>query len=193
MQRLRRVALQLEAASGTHEHLFQVPVIASSWDDLLEGVESAGQWADRREELRAKYLRLLRDEHAPSERPPLDLRLEEEVVVDGIYKRQVRSHTEFLPSAVTSPYKYKTSLCDQLVSYPRRGWRARARVPRPAARPVPGAPRRALCAPQRAGGGGAARDLQGGAEAGGGAGRRRGEGQGLSLSLSLSLSLRLSL
>ena len=28
-----------------------------------------------------------------------------------------RSHTEFLPSAVTSPYKYKTSLCDQLVSY----------------------------------------------------------------------------
>ena len=117
MQRLRRVALQLEAASGTHEHLFQVPVIASSWDDLLEGVESAGQWADRREELRAKYLRLLRDEHAPSERPPLDLRLEEEVVVDGIYKRQVRSHTEFLPSAVTSPYKYKTSLCDQLVSY----------------------------------------------------------------------------
>ena len=121
MQRLRRVALQLEAASGTHEHLFQVPVIASSWDDLLEGVESAGQWADRREELRAKYLRLLRDEHAPSERPPLDLRLEEEVVVDGIYKRQVRSHTEFLPSAVTSPYKYKTSLCDQLVSYSSSG------------------------------------------------------------------------
>ena len=67
-------------------------MIASSWDDLLEGIDSVEQWDARRNELRVKYLRLLRDEQAPSERPPLDLQVEEEVVVDGIYTRQLISY-----------------------------------------------------------------------------------------------------
>ena len=80
MQRLRHVARQLEVspptttatAAASDSELFQVPSFASSWDDLLEGVSTPEQWSDRREELREKYLRLLRDEHAPSERPALD-------------------------------------------------------------------------------------------------------------------------
>ena len=100
MQRLRHVARQLEVsppttaatAAASDSELFQVPSFASSWDDLLEGVSTPEQWSDRREELREKYLRLLRDEHAPSERPALDLQVEEEVVVDGIYKRQLISY-----------------------------------------------------------------------------------------------------
>lgn len=94
MQRLRQLARELEPkCAATHDtSLFEVPTIVSSWDDLLEGISTPGQWASRREELRAKYLRLLRDEHAPSERPSLDLQVEEEVVVDGIYTRQLISY-----------------------------------------------------------------------------------------------------
>ena len=94
MQRLRRIGQQLNApaAADRDAELFAVPPFTSSWDDLLDGVDTVAQWSPRRDELRAKYLRLLRDEHAPSERPPLDLRIEEEVVVDGVYKRQLISY-----------------------------------------------------------------------------------------------------
>lgn len=95
MQRLRRVAHQLEAAptsTDRYAELSAVPLFTSSWDDLLENVTTPEQWSDHRDELRVKYLRLLRDEHAPSERPPLDLKVEEEVEVDGMYRRQLISY-----------------------------------------------------------------------------------------------------
>jgi hypothetical protein len=97
MHRLQRVAQQVEGspaanASARDNELTAVPHFTSTWDDLLHNVSTLEQWTVRRDELRVKYLRLLRDEHAPSERPPLDLRIEEEVVVDGIYTRQLISY-----------------------------------------------------------------------------------------------------
>jgi dienelactone hydrolase len=62
------------------------PVIQSSWDDLLEGVTTRDDWQRRREELRRRYLELIGDQHKPL-KPPLDLRVEEETLVDGSYKR----------------------------------------------------------------------------------------------------------
>ena len=78
-------------SSGDDAALFEVPPFTSSWDDLLEGVATLEEWGARREDLRERYLRLLRDEHAPP-RPPPELQGEEEVVVDGIYKRQLVSY-----------------------------------------------------------------------------------------------------
>ena len=78
-------------SSGDDAALFEVPPFTSSWDDLLEGVTTLEEWGARREDLRERYLRLLRDEHAPP-RPPPELQVEEEVVVDGIYRRQLVSY-----------------------------------------------------------------------------------------------------
>ncbi|QDU36124.1 Alpha/beta hydrolase family protein [Maioricimonas rarisocia] len=67
------------------------PVIRSSWDDLLEGVETPEDWQARRQVLRRRYLELIRDEHKP-EKPPLDLQVHEEVTVDGTYVRKLISY-----------------------------------------------------------------------------------------------------
>ncbi len=67
------------------------PVIASSWDDLLEGVDSPEAWRRRREALKRRYLELLRDDRKPA-RPPLDLEVHESVVVDGVYARRLISY-----------------------------------------------------------------------------------------------------
>ena len=48
------------------------PVIRSSWDDLLEGVETLEDWQRHKETLRKRYLELIRDDHKPP-KPPLDL------------------------------------------------------------------------------------------------------------------------
>eukprot|EP01052_Picozoa_sp_SAG31_P002929 SAG31_NODE_106_length_24954_cov_17.726413_21_plen_306_part_00 len=71
--------------------LFAVPSFSSSWDDLLHGVSSKASWDSRREDLKARYLRLLRDSEAPP-RVDLALRVEEEAVVDGAYRRQLISY-----------------------------------------------------------------------------------------------------
>lgn len=62
------------------------PVIHSSWDDLLAGVHSPEDWQARRRELRQRYLALIGDEQKP-QKPPLDLRVHEDKVVDGRYRR----------------------------------------------------------------------------------------------------------
>ncbi|MCA8983529.1 MAG: dienelactone hydrolase family protein [Planctomycetaceae bacterium] len=62
------------------------PVIESSWDDLLEGVHSADDWNRHRQTLRQRYLELIRDEHKP-EKPPLELRIHEDVEIEGTYRR----------------------------------------------------------------------------------------------------------
>lgn len=67
------------------------PVIRSSWDDLIEGVETAEDWRRRREVLRRRYLELLRDDRKP-ERPPLDLQTHESTIVDGVYTRHLISY-----------------------------------------------------------------------------------------------------
>ena len=67
------------------------PVIASSWDDLLEGVDDLASWHERKAVLRERYLQLIRDDRKPA-RVPLDLRTEESVDVEGIYTRRLISY-----------------------------------------------------------------------------------------------------
>ena len=67
------------------------PVIESSWDDLLQGIESREQWLAHKDVLKQRYLDLIRDEHKP-ERPPLDLEIQESVIVDGVYERRLISY-----------------------------------------------------------------------------------------------------
>ena len=67
------------------------PVITSSWDDLLEGVETAEDWAAHRKVLWRRYMDLLRDEYKPS-RVPLELETHESVIVDDLYERRLISY-----------------------------------------------------------------------------------------------------
>lgn len=67
------------------------PVIRSSWDDLLEGVDSRGDWLARRAELKQRYLQLIRDEHKPA-KPPMDLQVHDSAIVDGRYTRSLISY-----------------------------------------------------------------------------------------------------
>ena len=62
------------------------PVIASSWDDLLTGVKTRDDWEKHRAVLKQRYLELIRDQHKPA-KVPLDLKIHEEVEIDGQYRR----------------------------------------------------------------------------------------------------------
>ncbi len=57
----------------THPNWTPTP-IATSWDDLLDGVATPDHWAARREQIRGRFLDLLRAEAAPPR--PDDLRVE---------------------------------------------------------------------------------------------------------------------
>lgn len=67
------------------------PVIRSSWDDLLEGVNSSDEWQKRKKLLRQRYLNLIRDQFKPV-KPKLDLIVHEEVKVDNTYTRSLISY-----------------------------------------------------------------------------------------------------
>ena len=73
------------------EDLQSIPPIESSWDDLLEGVDDADDWAVRKADIRQRFLKLLRDDQKP-DRPPLDLQVHERVQVDSAYERQLISY-----------------------------------------------------------------------------------------------------
>ncbi|QDV56438.1 dienelactone hydrolase family protein [Rosistilla oblonga] len=75
------------AQNRVQPELMEVPEIRSSWDDLTEGIATKEDWIARREVLKQRYLDLLGDQHKP-EKPPLDLIVHEDVVVDGLYRRQ---------------------------------------------------------------------------------------------------------
>lgn len=80
-----------QAQNRRQPELFEVPEIRSSWDDLTEGIKTKDDWQKRRDVLKKRYLKLLRDEHKP-EKPPLALKVHEEAVVDGLYRRQLISY-----------------------------------------------------------------------------------------------------
>ena len=67
------------------------PVILSSWDDLLEGVSNSGDWQAKKKILRQRYLNLIRDQFKPT-KPKLELKIHEEVAVDGAYTRKLISY-----------------------------------------------------------------------------------------------------
>jgi dienelactone hydrolase len=71
--------------------LLEVPEFRSSWDDLLDNVETREDWKQHRTILKKRYLDLLRDQHKP-ERPPLDLQVHESIIVDGAYTRKLISY-----------------------------------------------------------------------------------------------------
>ncbi len=70
---------------------FAAAEIHSSWDDLTQGIETKDDWLKRRAVLKQRYLELLRDQHKP-EKPALDVIVHEDVVVDGLYRRQLISY-----------------------------------------------------------------------------------------------------
>ena len=67
------------------------PVIRSSWDDLLEGVRNDDDWQARKKLLRQRYHNLIRDQFKPT-KPNLDLKIHEEITVDGVYTRKLISY-----------------------------------------------------------------------------------------------------
>ena len=81
------LAAAVHGQNRKQPELFEVPQIDSSWEDLTAGVKTTGDWERRRKVLKQRYLDLLRDQHKPT-RPPLDLRIHEEVLVDGLYLRR---------------------------------------------------------------------------------------------------------
>ena len=80
------IPLIANAQNRKQPELFDVPEIRSSRDDLTDGVQTSADWQKRRIVLRKRYLDLIRDQHKP-EKPPLDLKVHEQVVVDGAYMR----------------------------------------------------------------------------------------------------------
>jgi dienelactone hydrolase len=68
------------------------PVIQSSWDDLLVGVKTADDWRLHRELLKRRYLELIRDDQKPAHKPPLDLHVHEDKVIDKQYRRLLISY-----------------------------------------------------------------------------------------------------
>ena len=72
-------------------HLFKVPPVQSSWDDLTDGIKTAEAWHARRAILKRRYLDLIRDQYKPT-KPSLDLQVHEEIVVDNLYRRQLISY-----------------------------------------------------------------------------------------------------
>ena len=88
---LLALPVESNAQNRKQPELFEVPEIRSSWHDLTEGINTRDDWRKRRAVLKQRYLKLLRDQHKP-ERPPLDLQVHEEVVVDGIYRRRLISY-----------------------------------------------------------------------------------------------------
>ena len=80
-----------DAQSRQGPELFHVPAIHSSWDDLVQGIETADDWKTRRSVLRQRYLELLRDQHKPP-KPQLELKVHDTQVVDGVYTRKLISY-----------------------------------------------------------------------------------------------------
>ncbi|MBN2209938.1 MAG: dienelactone hydrolase family protein, partial [Sedimentisphaerales bacterium] len=71
--------------------LTQPPELVSTWDDLLDGVSTSAQWQKRKEDYRCRFLELLRDDCKPAI-PPLDLKIEQNIDVEGLYTRLLVSY-----------------------------------------------------------------------------------------------------
>jgi dienelactone hydrolase len=71
--------------------LREIPTVNSSWDDLLAGIETREDWQARKEQLRRRFLELIRDAEKPA-KPPLEIQVHETVIVDGKYQRQLISY-----------------------------------------------------------------------------------------------------
>ena len=68
------------------------PQIKTSWDDLLEDVETIEDWQKKREILHQRFLELIGDEAKPSSRPQLKLKVHEADTIDNTYIRKLISY-----------------------------------------------------------------------------------------------------
>src|SRR5690349_14343853 len=66
--------------------------IVSTRDDPPNRIKAPADWAPRKTDLKRRHLELLRDQHKPAKRPPLDLQVHESTVVDGLYERRLVSY-----------------------------------------------------------------------------------------------------
>ena len=71
--------------------LFDVPPVQSTWTDLTDGADTPEAWEHRQADLRQRFLHLIRDEAKPA-RPPLAIKVHEEVIVDNAYRRKLISY-----------------------------------------------------------------------------------------------------
>ncbi len=67
--------------SSTQNPSWTPTPIQTSWDDLLEGIDSPETWEKKRQSIKSRFLTLIRDEAAPE--PPHDLLVEVEREWDG--------------------------------------------------------------------------------------------------------------
>lgn len=65
--------------------------IISSWDDLLRGIETEGDWKKKKQRLRQRFLELIRDDQKP-EKPSPDIQVHETTDVEGVYTRRLISY-----------------------------------------------------------------------------------------------------
>ncbi len=60
-----------------------VSSITTSWDDLLEGIDSPYAWANRREAVRRRFLKLIHHEASPEHPPDPEIRVKDELSAGG--------------------------------------------------------------------------------------------------------------
>ena len=68
--------------------------ISTSWDDLLDGIDSPDRWEKKRREMIARFRSLLRDEAAPDPPQALQIRVEREWHVEGFRIRYISYNVE---------------------------------------------------------------------------------------------------
>lgn len=88
---LASASQQAIAAAPTTRSEFAAAPIHSTWEDLLEGVQTREQWGERKRKIRRQFLELIRDDRKPA-RPPLDLQVHETADVEGLYTRKLISY-----------------------------------------------------------------------------------------------------
>ncbi len=80
-----------QAEEGATRKRSEPASIQSSWDDLLEGVNSPEEWVEHKKVLRRRYLELIRDQFKPK-KPAMEIQFHDTVIVDGLYRRQLISY-----------------------------------------------------------------------------------------------------
>ena len=68
--------------------------MTTSWDDLLEGIDSPPAWERKRKEVKARFLELIRDSAAPTPPKELHLAVEREWEEDGFHLQYVSYQVE---------------------------------------------------------------------------------------------------
>lgn len=88
-----KVLMKIPVQPEPHPNWTPTP-IPTSWDELLAGVSNPEAWEARREEVLARFLKLIRDEAAPPAPSEFDLRVEETWSEDGFTIQYVSYQVE---------------------------------------------------------------------------------------------------